>query len=336
MVDMLVEWGQVSDLPTAIRQAEATHEIGASVAKWQCFDPKRLAGPDAKRYWGKELGGEEDQRAMFEKLGCLTEEEWRTVARACHDHGVQFMATPFDLEAVDLLERLGVSAYKIASGDLTYKPLIEKVAATKKKVYLSTGASTPEEIFDATRWLEGSDVVAMACDLVYPCPTLSSSIEPQMTTLRQMQRRYADVPVWPVIGLGYSDHTQEVITGAVAVALGATTLEKHVTLDKERGNPDDLMALSITEAQAYLRAATDAAELLEPSHGDPQGPAREGARRSAHATRDLGTGHKLTASDVAWLRPCPRDAIPPSRDIDGLSIVRPIKAGQRINLTDLA
>lgn len=336
MIEFVAEWGQVSDVDTAIRQARATAEIGGQVAKWQIFDPAKLAGPDAPRYWSKSLGGESDQRKMFDQLGCLTERQWRKVARECASLGVKFMATPFDLEAVDLLERLDVTAYKVASGDLTYKPLIEKVAATKKKVYLSTGAASPEEIFDATRWLEGSDVVVMACDLVYPCAPQDSSIDAQMAQLRQMERRYADVPVWPVVGLGYSDHTQEVITGAVAVALGARTLEKHVTLDKERGTPDDLMALTLTEAEAYIRAATDAAEILEPMRGDPQAPARYGARRSAHATRDLPGNYTLKDSDVAWLRPCPDGAIPPSHEITGKRILRSIKAGHRINLTDLA
>lgn len=336
MIDFLVEWGQVSDLPTALRQVEATHEIGARTAKWQIFHPSRLVGPDAKRYWNKELGGAESQRDMFDELGCLTENEWRQVARACHDHGVQFMATPFDLEAVDLLERLGVSAYKIASGDLTYKPLIEKVAATGKKVYLSTGASTQEEIFDAARWLEGSDVVAMACDLVYPCDPADSSINEQMTALRRMERMYADVPAWPVVGLGYSDHTREVITGAVAVALGARTLEKHITLDKERGTPDDLMALTVTEAAAYLQAANDAAAIVEPVRGDPQAPARIGARRSAHAKAFLPRDHILTPDDVVWLRPCPEGAVPPTKDITGKRLARPIGGGQRINTADLA
>lgn len=336
MIDLLCEWGQVSDLNTALRQAQATQEIGATVAKWQVFDPARLVGPEAKRYWGKELGGEEDQRAMFDHLGCLSELEWRRVARECHDCGVQFMATPFDLEAVDLLERLGVSSYKIASGDLTYKPLIQKVAATGKKVYLSTGASTPEEIFDACRWLEGSDVVAMACDLVYPCDPDDSSISQQMTVLRRMERMYADVPSWPVVGLGYSDHTREVITGAVAVALGARTIEKHITIDKGRGTPDDLMALTPTEAAAYLQAANDAAAIVEPARGDPQAPARIGARRSAHAAVALPRDHILTPEDVVWLRPCPEDGVPPTKDIAGKRIVRAIAAGQRINTNELA
>lgn len=336
MVEMIVEYGQVSDLPTALRQVEATAEIGAQVAKWQVFDPKRLAGPEALRYWGQELGGKENQREMFDKLGCLSREDWAKVARACHDNGVQFMATPFDLEAVDMLDLLGVTAFKIASGDVTYRPLIEKVAATGKKVYLSTGASSTEEIFDAARWLHGSDVILMACDLVYPCAAQDSSIASQMANLRRMERMYADVPAWPVIGLGYSDHTQEVITGAVAVSLGATVLEKHITIDKDRGTPDDKMALTVSEAQAYLRAANDASEIVEPVRGDPQAPARVGARRSAHATRDLGTGHRLNAEDVAWLRPCPEGSIPPSRDLAGLTLVRPVKAGQRIDISDLA
>lgn len=336
MIDFLCEWGQVSNLKTALRQVEATREIGATHGKWQIFHPSRLVGPEAKRYWNKELGGAESQRDMFDELGCLTEGEWRQVARACHDAGVQFMATPFDLEAVDLLEGLGVSSYKIASGDLPYKPLIERVAETGKKVYLSTGAATPEEIFDTARWLEGCDVVAMACDLVYPCDTTDSSIDQQMTVLRRMERMYADVTAWPVVGLGYSDHTREVITGAVAVALGARTLEKHITLDKSRGTPDDLMALTVTEATAYLKAANDAAEIVEPARGDPQAPARIGARRSAHAAINLPAGHRLTDADVSWLRPCPEGSITPAKGATGKTLVRPIAAGQRIKTDDIA
>ena len=327
-VTMICEWAQPRSLDNALAQVCETHIIGAQYAKWQIFDPARLVTPDAPRYWGAELGGPATQRETFEAGGQLTEDEWREVADACRFRDIEFMATPFDLQAVTLLERLGVGAYKLASGDINYKPLVDRVAQTRKRVFVSTGAASQPEIDRALQWLHKCDVVPMACDLVYPCSAASATVGPQM-------RRLRDRAVGNYFDIGYSDHTREVVTGAVAVTHGATVLEKHITLDRDGGCPDDRMALTSYDAQLYRRLAVDASILNAKVTGDPQAAARVGARRSAHAARDLPAGHILGVDDVAWLRPAPEGSIAPTQKIAGRTLTNAIDAGARIDRYDL-
>ncbi len=331
MIEFVCEWCQTDTLTEALAQVTATKEIGATHAKWQIFNPSKLAGPDATRYWHESLGGSGSQRDLFAEFGCLSGSEWREVAHTCLDMGVEFMATPFDFEAVELLENIGVSAFKLASGDITYRPLIEKVARTKRRVYLSTGAAQQYEIANALSWLRGCEVIPMACDLVYPCPAEQASLAAQIPALRRYCAEHIQDPT-----LGYSDHTREIITGAVAVTLGARVLEKHITLTPERGRPDDRMALTVEQAKTYRQLADDALALTSKVDGDPQHAARVGARRSAHASRDLAVGDTLKTEDVAWLRPCPAGSISPQIHLAGYTVKHPVKAGERITTNDLA
>ena len=321
MIELICEWGVPRSLAQALEQVNATHEIGAQFSKWQMFDPKRLASKDAMRYWARELGGDDKQLATFRRAKGLDEREWARVWRECDKLGVEPLVTPFDLEAVDRLEELGVSAYKIASGDITYKPLIEKVAATGKRVFLSTGASELLEVSRAVGWLDGCKVTALACDLVYPCPASDADLS-----------RIPALP--PADFYGYSDHTREVVTGAVAVSLGATVLEKHTTLSPEGDSPDDKMALTVDKAKTYRKLAEQAYSLCQPVIGDPEILARIGARRSAYATRALSAGQTVRASDIVWLRPCPEGGIEPHEDIVGERLGSPVGMGERIDRGD--
>lgn len=324
MISLIAEWGQPRSAQEAIEQIKATCQIGATYAKWQMFRPDRLASPEAERYWDPALGGDESQLGTFRPS--LVEREWRKVFWEARSAGVIPLATPFDLEAVELLERLDASAYKIASGDITYRPLLDAIRATRKRVFLSTGAASEAEIDRAVSWLGGCPLTILACDLVYPCPASQASLAESIPRLRE--RFNYDI--------GYSDHTREIVTGAVAATLGATVLEKHVTLDPEGDAPDDRMALSVRGAKLYRLLADDAASLCSRVTEDPQNKARIGARRSAHAARPLGRGQLLRDGDIAWLRPCPAGAIGPENGLVGEHLARAVAAGAPIRREDVA
>ena len=324
MIDLIVEWGRPPSVQVALKQATIAHQLGARWSKWQIFDPARLASADALRYWDEKLGGSDSQRENFEAAGSLTDEEWAEVAARCFELGVGFLASPFDLEAVELLERLGVEAYKIASGEITHRPMLERIARTSKPVFLSTGAASEREIDRALRWLRKCPTTVMACDLVYPCPLESSGLAQSIPRLARHRLDQGTV------GVGFSDHTESIVTGAVAVTAGATTLERHVTLDPGGPSPDDKFALSVQDAQEYLRLANEAATLIAEPEGDPEAAARVGARRSAYAARDLDAGTQLVESDVAWLRPCPVGAFDPSRKLAGRTLLVAVGAGESI------
>lgn len=319
MIELICEWGPPRDLQTATRQAEVAASIGATWSKWQMIDPWQLASKDARRYWDARLGGHRSQREQFPPAGTFGDAEWLQLADCCRAVGVGFLATPFYPGAVDVLEAAGSDAYKIASGDITYRALYDRVAKTGKHVYYSTGAASANEIHSARAWLSRVTATALACDLVYPCRLDQSDLARRLRMIDGVTPR-----------IGYSDHTRETITGAVAVTLGATVLEKHVTLDTNGPSPDDRFALSVDEARLYLEYAREAAELRAPVEGDPQREARIGARRSAYAARSLEAGQVLIDSDVTWLRPAPAGSIPPTRGIAGRVLAHAIKRGEAI------
>lgn len=320
-VSFIAEFGQVGDLAVATKQALAAQEIGAEFVKWQMFQPDRLVSRYAKRYWDSSLGGSESQAETFVSNGMLGDSEWKELFDYCRAIGIKPMATPFDLESVDLLVELDSPAIKIASGDITHRRLIEHVAMTSRdmKVFLSTGAATMSEIRTALGWIDECAPTLLACDLVYPCLPENAGLVQQLRELRDM---------YPLIG--YSDHTQNLVTGAVAVLHGATVLEKHVTLDPDGDSPDDRMALTVPEARQYLNFARNAQVLCQPVEGDPQAQARIGARRSAYAARDLIKGQELASCDIAWLRPCVDGAISPAESLLGMVLTKNVSAGESI------
>lgn len=305
-VRVIAEFGQAcrGDLDTAMRQALVARDAGCWAVKYQCFQADRLVSTDARRYWDASLGGSDSQMETFVANGMLRPDEWAKLADYCRTIGVEFLATPFDLQAVDLLEDIGVNAYKVASGDLTYRQLLEKVAATGKPIILSTGASSAIEVRNALKWLAGCNVTLLACALAYPCP-------PEAASLWRIPFLASK---FPRCAVGYSDHTLSPTTALAAAVLGADILEKHCRLEGAPGVPDDRMALSPPELAEYVHLAQSGAQMrgvraLYPSAQEM--PARVGARRAIYATRDIAAGDMYALDDFAFLRPCPPDGYPP-------------------------
>jgi N,N'-diacetyllegionaminate synthase len=317
-VTVIAEWGQAPNFETALRQAHATLSFNGQIAKWQMFSPDRLVSHRAARYWEPMLGGQLSQMDTFTQNGSLTDDEWRALAEHCQRIGIGFLVTPFDLEAVDLLADIGVSGVKIASADITYRPLLEKVGRLGVPVTLSAGASSLSEVDQALQWLACPDVTVMACDLVYPCELKAANLQ-RVSELANLYPR-----------VGYSDHTMSTITGAVAVSHGATVLEKHCTLNVQGVAPDNRMALTPRKMGEYAKFAAQAFTLMSPVTGDPEHAARVQARRSWHALRDLPAGHTLSEGDVIGLRPCLTTSLSVDQPVDGLVLTESVKAGSPV------
>lgn len=305
MVEIISEWGQShrGDLETAKRQALAAKTAGCHFSKWQIFRPDRIASRHAKRYWDAGLGGSESQLDTFTKNGMLSRDDWAELAIYCRGIEVGFLCTPFDLEAVDLLEEVGVSAYKIASGDITYVQLLNRIGATGKPVFLSTGASRPDEIRDALDRLSNVPVTLLACSLAYPCGVGDA----QLRRIPVLQEMFG-------CRVGYSDHTLPAETALAAVALGAVVLEKHCTLDPDGGVPDDRMALHFSELRHYVSLANLGARLAGNGAfggSTAEEAARIGARRSIYAARDIKQGDVYVPRHFAFLRPFDVDGYAP-------------------------
>ena len=301
-MNIIAEAGQCpgDSVEAAIDYAHQAHHAGATHIKFQLLRPETIAAATAPKYWVDDLGTE-SQREAFALAGTIDYGAWSEVKSACDEFGIEFLATPFDLEAVEALEDIGVSAYKIASGDLTYRWLIEQVAETHKPVFLSTGAAWESEILAGLGWCGDSDVTLLACTLAYP--TMDG--DANLARIAELLRRFGGQ-------VGYSDHTIGVEAALGAAVLGATTLEKHFTLNPHAENAaDHKMAVTPYRLSQYVALA----KMGEKLRGDPrlapceaEMPARENARRSAFCKRDVCSGEYIREADVAYLRPdgpCP-------------------------------
>lgn len=313
----------MASVPVAIDQAYRAHHAGAWGYKTQLLRPEKIASKDAPLYWLHTLG-ETQQREAFTRAGLMDYGAWQEVKWACDDFGIEFLATPFDLEAVGVLEAMACAYIKIASGDLTYKQLISEVAATGRTLILSTGAAFRDEIARALEWVGDSPVVLLACNLAYPTEVEDANLA-RIESLRHQ---------FPQCEVGWSDHTSLASTGLAAAALGSTMNEVHFTLDRQGPDvPDHAMALDPNGLERYVVASEFGESLRGSAELAPnlsELPARKGARRSVCAARDLPEDHEIAAEDLICLRP--GDGVPPYNveQLVGTRTRRPIAAGTQI------
>lgn len=282
----------------AITMAMAARQAGAWGFKVQLLEPEKIAHENAARYWADNRGS---QRDSFTRAGIVDRGAWGAVKEACDDIDIVFFATPFDLEAVDVLEDLDVACYKIASGDITFYPLLDRIAETKKPIILSTGAASPAEIENALDRLQSEQVILLACTLAYPTPDRDAQLKriEKLAHTRCALRWLSQV--------GYSDHTTSTTTALAAAALGAVMLEKHFTIFKDSDRvPDHAMALDPLDLYRYVHNAATGALLRGRSGLGCAGieePARQRARRSVFAARPMRVGHVIEMEDLMFLRP---------------------------------
>lgn len=283
----------------AMEMARSAREVGCWGFKVQLLKPETIAAPDAAKYWDDDFGTK-DQREAFAAAGLIDYGAWAEAAQECRRIGLRFVATPFDLEAVEVLAPY-VDVYKIASGDITFRRLIDAVADKGKPVLLSTGASEADEIGRAYELLEsaGCPTVLLACSLVYPCPAEDANL----ARIKHLQSLSGGQ-------VGYSDHTKDCLTSLAAAACGAVVCEKHYTYygAAEHGGQvaDHDMALTPRLMEVYVDYAHRGARL----RGEPElrmtsseRRAGMGARRAVRAARDLPAETILTEGDLIELRP---------------------------------
>ena len=254
----------------------------------------------------------------------------RVVAHARHLR-LAVMSTPFDESAVDLLERVGVDGYKIASGDITHRHLIERVARTGKPLVISTGMSTLDEVRDALQWARTAgarDIAVLHCVSAYPVPAGSENLGAIRALAEAFER--------PV---GLSDHGASPSSLAAAAALGASLYERHLVAR----DGSDAVDAAVSSTPEALKAAVAGAEQVRRAvgHGRKEClPAeavnRHASRRGLYAARRLTAGSSIGINDLRALRPA--DGIG-AREIDvvvGARVVRDVAAGAALSWDDLA
>lgn len=317
------------DLNRAIEMVRVAAECGADVVKFQTFRAADLAAPTAERaqYQARNAGGEESQQAMLERLE-LGEAAHRQLMDACHNHGITFLSTPFEFRSLELLLKLGVPAIKLSSGDLTNLPFLHEVAATGKPLILSTGMATWAEVEAGVKAVHGADLTLLQCVSDYPA-------DPADVNLRVMHEYHHAFNV----AVGYSDHCLGNAISLAAVALGATVIEKHFTLDRSLPGPDHAASATPAELADLVQGTRDIVAALGDGRKQPterEADARRVARKSLVAARDLPAGHTITEDDVLILRPGTGIAPAEYEAVVGRVLSRPVDSGNPLQWEDLA
>lgn len=282
----------------AKQMIEVAKGCGADIVKFQTFNVDAITSKSAEmaQYQKENLGEEKSQKEMLSSLA-LSHSDFKELAECCKKIGIKFLSTPFDIESVRFLNNLQ-DMWKIPSGEITNYPYLVEIARTKKKIILSTGMSTIEEVDDALKVLRengAGDVVLLHCTTDYPAPIDTVNLE-AMLALRE---RF-DCPV------GYSDHTKGIEVSIAAVAMGATVIEKHLTLDKTMSGPDHKASLEPNELKELIvaiRNVEKARGIREKKPTESEVRNRSVVRKSIVALKPIHKGEIFSTDNLTTKRP---------------------------------
>lgn len=272
---------------------------GADCIKFQTFNSKNLVSKNAQKaeYQKKTTDSSETQLDMLKKLE-LSKEEFIELRDYCNQKGMQFLSTPFDLESIDFLASIGVKTWKVPSGEITNYPFLRAIGKRKESVIMSTGMCTLDEVRDAIEVLKTfgtSDITLLHCTTEYPAPYDSVNLKAMLTLQNEFGYR-----------VGYSDHTNGIEIPVAAVAMGATVIEKHFTLDKNMEGPDHKASLEPEELKQMVLSIRNVEVALgngikQPSEAEKNNIAI--ARKSIVAACDINKGEVFTEDNLTAKRP---------------------------------
>lgn len=289
------------DLSLAERLVDAAAAAGADVVKFQTFSADRLVTATAGKadYQARATGAGESQHTMLRRLE-LTRAMHETLIARCASRRIAFLSTGFDRESVDLLAELGADRFKVPSGEITNLPYLRHVGRLGKPVIVSTGMATLTEVRDALVALERAGtpldrITVLHCTTEYPAPMADVNLRAML----HIRDAFG-------VAVGYSDHTQGIEVAIAAVALGATIVEKHLTLDRALPGPDQQASLEPAELAQMVTAIRNVERALgdgtkRPAAGEAGN--RDVARKSIVASRAIRAGDPFTESNLTTKRP---------------------------------
>lgn len=314
------------DFDTAIKLVDAAVEAGADCVKFQTFITENVISKFAEKadYQKENTGSNESQFDMVKKLE-LSFEQFRAIKQYCEKRGILFLSTPFDLDSISFLEEINIPFWKIPSGEITNLPYLEKIARTGKKIILSTGMSTMDEIKNAIEILKkngSGEITLLHCNTEYPTPFKDVNLLAMKTLQETFQ-----------VNVGYSDHTQGIEIPIAAVAMGATVIEKHFTLDKNMEGPDHKASLEPNELKQMVVSIRNIEQAVGNGIKQPSPSEKKNidiARKSIVAKCDIKKGEVLSEDNLYIKRP--GNGISPMRwyDIIGTKAVRDFKEDELI------
>lgn len=290
-------------IETARRLIDVACDAGADFVKFQTFKAEKLVAKNARKAAYQQQNMQDGDGTQFDMLSKLelSEDDHFKLRDYASSRGIKFFSTAFDDEGLDFLDSLGLTIFKIPSGEITNLPYLKKVANKKKPTILSTGMATLGEIESALNvllenGLRRNQITVLHCNTEYPTPFLDVNLK-AMNTIAQAFN----------VKVGYSDHTLGIEVPIAAVALGARCIEKHFTLSRSMEGPDHKASLEPDELKAMVAAvrniekAISGSGLKEPSPSETKN--KEIARKSIHLRNDLSKGHILEAADLIMKRP---------------------------------
>lgn len=289
-------------LDFAYRLVDVAAEAAADFVKFQTFRTEALVTPTAQKadYQKRATGHTESQFEMLKKLE-LDESAFRELAAYARSKNIGFLSTPFDIESARFLATLGVSAFKVSSGDLTNLPFLRELASMGLPIILSTGMATLGEIEEAVETCERAGVpinrlTLLHCTTEYPAPVEDINLRAMLTIAN----------AFPGATFGYSDHSEGVEIPIAAVALGAQVIEKHFTLDRAMEGPDHKASLEPAELAAMVRVIRRVGAALGDGRKRPSAselPNRQIARKSIVAARPIAKGEVFNEQNLSIRRP---------------------------------
>lgn len=291
-----------------------THIADAESSEWEKFRiPFSYEDKSRYDYW---------RRMEF------TYNQWKTLKEHVEDLGMQFLSTPFSIEAIELLEHLGVSAYKIGSGEVNCNFFVERVAKCKKPVIISSGMSNNQQVKAAIKALETgtTDITVCQCTSLYPTPL-------NRVNLSQMQLYSKEYNVKP----GYSCHTGEIYPSIAAAVLGAKYLEFHVTFDKQMFGPDSTSSLDMNQVKELVKGVRSVEKIVADSNIEESSRSdiihnNKIFSRSLSAKTAISKGQTITIDMLEIKRPADKGlSIENAKKIVGIKALKNIEKGESIN-----
>ena len=290
------------DKTLAKKLIDAATLAGADAVKFQTFDPDTLVTKEAKKadYQDKNEhteGGGESQYEMLKRLQLPREMHTELKAYA-EQKGIMFLSTPFSLSDAQFLKELGVVAFKIGSSDTDNLPFLKTIATWGLPIMLSTGMSDlalVRKSVEAIQSTGNQKLVVLHCTTSYPAPLAQVNLRARQTLAQELG-----------VLVGFSDHTEGIVAPVLSVALGATVIEKHLTLDKEMSGPDHKASLTPHEFAEMVRAVREAESALGTGEKNLFGSEREiakVARKSLVVARAVKKGEVFTAQNLTTKRP---------------------------------
>lgn len=309
---------------------DAVAQTGVDAIKFQVHIAEAESSPYEK--FRIKFGYEDVTRYDYWKRMEFTEHQWFEIKKHCEDVGMEFMATPFSVKAVELLERVGVKRYKVGSGDVQNFLLLEKIARMAKPIILSTGMSSLDEIDEAIMFLKpfGNEVSVLQCTTKYPL----GPEEVGLNVIAELKQKF-NLPT------GLSDHSGMIFPSLAAVALGASIIEVHVVFDKAMFGPDSSSSLTIDELTLLVKGIEFITKMLNNPVDKDKNPEifseeREIFGRSLSYRSDLRAGEKISFEMLESRKPAGNGLSPKRfREILGKRLKRDVKEGDFVKEENL-